>query len=189
MTVSTCKRLAVLLCLGVLAACSTIPLSTIAAFSTFQESDFAKLDADALRVRISVPAGYALDMGSVRLQVSVGSGGKSRSEAFTLRTVAETHESKPGGWLSPATPVITTTCALAQASEPAFRELQRFVSSGRTESVALDVSLSLSAAPPGATAATAWVDVLLEPRQGYVTLVDGATLPLNATRVYGRKAE
>jgi len=189
MTGSWLRRAGALICLGLLGACSAIPLSTMAAFSTFQESDFAKLDPHVLRVRISVPAGYALDMDSVRLKVSVASGGQSRSEAFTLRTVAETHESKPGGWLSPATPVITTTCALAQASEPAFRELQRFVSSGRTESVALDVSLSLSAAPPGATAATAWVDVLLEPRQGYVTLVDGATLPLNATRVYGRKAE
>jgi hypothetical protein len=51
--------------------------------------------------------------------------------------------------------------------------------------VKLDVQLKLLSAPPDASAMRVWIDVMLSPADGYFTLVDGGSIPLNKTETYG----
>jgi hypothetical protein len=167
-----------------LAACGTIPLSTATRFSAFDEKDFAALDPGELRVRLSVPRGYSWDAAGIRLGVQVGAGRRERSEDFRLEEVASQAGKRGSGWLSAGTAVSVTTLRLARESTAKFRELQRFVADGSTDRIRLDVMLSMSAAPPGATSAPVWVEAMLSPKDGYFTLVDGAAIPLGGTRTY-----
>jgi hypothetical protein len=178
--VSAAAALAAVLTL--LAGCTSIPLSTLAAFSTFDEADFARLDPDALRVRVAVPAGYALDMEGVRLRARVESAAQSRTDSFELATVDERDGTRGAGWLSKGTPVVVTTARLSERSKERFRALQRFVGAGPAQAIDLDVTITLRAVPEGATTARAWVDLLLRPEQGYFTLIDGAAVAIPPRR-------
>jgi len=165
-----------------LAACGAIPLSTAARFSTFDEHDFAALDPDELRVRVSVPPGYSWDVATTRLGVQVGAGARERSEDFRLEEVAKRPGTRGERFLSPGIAVNVTTLRLARGSTSGFRELQRFVAARPPERIHLDVMLSMLAAPHGATSTRVWVEAMLSPKDGYFTLVDGGTILLDKSR-------
>ena len=167
------------------AACGTIPLSTAARFTTFDEKDFASLDPRDLRVRVAVPRGYSWDVASVKLGVQVDAGGRERSQDFQLAGVGEEPGRRGDGIVSSGVPVVVTTLRLADPSTTRFRELQRFVADAKTDRIHLDVMLSMLAAPAGAKSVRVWIEAMLSPRQGYFTLVDGGTIRLNATQAYG----
>jgi hypothetical protein len=163
-----------------LAACGAIPLATIARFSGFDEQDFAALDPAALRVRVSVPEGFAIDVAQVRLAARVGFEGYSRTERFDLTSVGETRAVKGR--------VVTETLRLADRSQGGFRELQRAARASKAREIHLDVNVALRAAPKGARSVKVWIEMRLSPGEGYVTLIDGGTIALGKTEVYGTPA-
>ncbi|HET7548428.1 MAG TPA: hypothetical protein VFJ86_11690 [Usitatibacter sp.] len=171
-----------------LAACGAIPLATIARFSGFDEQDFAALDPAALRVRVSVPEGFAVDVSQVRLAARVGFEGYARTERFDLASVGETRAVKGEGTFSRGTRVVTETLRLADRSQGGFRELQRAARASKAREIHLDVSVALRAAPKGARSVKVWIEMRLSPGEGYVTLIDGGTIALGKTEVYGTPA-
>jgi hypothetical protein len=181
------SRIAVVIAFAAMAlsGCGSIPLSTMARFSAFDEADFASLDATQLRVRVSVPEGYTWDVRDVKLATQVDVGGKARSDTFRLQEIAEGRALRGAGLLSPGKPVHVTTLGLAEASLAAFRDLQGFMDNRKHKRVKLDVQLKLLSAPPDASAMRVWIDVMLSPADGYFTLVDGGSIPLNKTETYG----
>ncbi len=176
------KRLAkILLCLC-LSGCVSVPLSTIVRMSSFDERDFALLDAEVVRVKVTLPSGFGLDVGRSWLGVELTSPAGSHQSAFELEQERVQVVEIPGGVLSRAQAGTAYTLRLTATSKAKFRELQAFINRGRANQVTIRVVPRLSSFPKETDSVTVWIDLLLSATQGYFTLVDAATLPMERLR-------
>jgi hypothetical protein len=175
----------VLLCLA-LASCASIPLSTIARMSHFDESDFATLDANAVRIRIALPQGFELDAANSRLRVKLVSGTREREDRFDLEAELVEPGTRGGGLFSAPVPCTVHVLRLTGPSRKTFGELQAFATEGRIDVIDIGVRPAFAAMPEGATSVTVWIDLLLSPSDGWFTLMDGARVELGVLRTWNR---
>src|SRR5262249_33427411 len=136
------------------------------------------LDARAMRVKVSVPEGFVLDLDRTRLAASISSSSGSRQADFALQSIDTASGKRGGGYFSKEIAVTTYEMNLTDPSVKSLRELQGFVASGKVKSFSLDVQVKLKEIPPGATSAKVWVDLMLSPMEGYFPLVDGGTVDI-----------
>ncbi|HUL55495.1 MAG TPA: hypothetical protein VLT60_00765 [Usitatibacter sp.] len=171
------------LLLAVLACgCSSMPLSTLGRGASFNESTFAYVDARALRVKVSLPEGFVLDAAASRLvAVAHSSEGTKRTE-LALDPLGTGPGKRGGGMWSSEVAVTSFEMDLTEDSVKALRELQREVATGKVKDVQLEVKVRLGAAPPGATSARLWVDLLMSPIEGYFPLIDGGTVAVERAK-------
>lgn len=175
-------RLAFLGLVLILGACASVPLSTMARMATFDERGFATLNADEVRVKITVPEGFGIDAKRSRLDVEVTSSVRSYVGAFELEEERNEPRTIPGGIFSEPTEGTAFVLRLSGPSRQKFRDLQRFVKPSQTDKIKLNVAAVLSTAPAEATEVTFWVDVLLSQRQGYFVLLDAVTMPRRSAK-------
>jgi hypothetical protein len=166
-----------------LCGCASVPLSTIARMSTFNERDFAALDAEVVRVRVTLPDGFALDVGRSWLGVELTSAAGAHQSTFELDQELVQPAVIPGGIFSSSQRGTVYVLRLSSPSQTRFRELQRFMGKGRADQVSIRVVPRLASFPKDAASAKVWIDLLLSKTQGYFTLVDGATVDLQKLRV------
>jgi hypothetical protein len=174
---------AVLLVLSLcLCGCGSVPLSTIARMSTFNERDFAALDADVVRVRITLPEGFALDVGKSTLGIELTSAAGAHQSTFELDQELLQPGVIPGGIFLSSQRGSVYVLRLSAPSQAKFRELQRFMGKGRADQVTIRVVPRLASFPKDVASARVWIDLLLTRTQGYFTLIDGATVDLKKLR-------
>lgn len=161
-----------------LSACASVPLSTMARMATFDERDFAALNADEVRVKITVPEEFGIDAKRSRLDVEVTLSDRLHVGAFELEEEHNEPRTISGGIFSKPTEGTAFVLRLSEPSRQKFRDLQRLVRLGQTDNIKLNVAAVLSAAPAEATGVTFWVDVLLSQRQGYFALLNAVTMPI-----------
>ena len=177
------RPLTLALLLG-LASCSSIPLSTLSQLSQLDERDLASLDAGVLRVRVSLPIAYRLDAKDSVLSFRVVSAGRSHGGTFHLEIESSQPRRVSTGLLSPSQPATEYVLRLTDESLQTFRELQKSVRPSSTSDVNLDVRVALQSVPKGVASTKVWVDVMLRKEQGYFSLIDAGTLPLDGTDVH-----
>lgn len=175
-----------LLCLGI-SSCVSVPLSTIVRMSTFDESDFAQLNPDVVRVRIKLPQGFNLNAGKSSLGVKITAAAGVHYGEFKLDQEAAEGTQLSKGMFSENTPGTAYTLRLSAPSKKEFRELQTFVSRGQPGEVTIYVSPRLSSFPNDVPSVNIWIDLLLSESQGYFTLVDAAELPMEQIREASKK--
>ena len=143
---------------------------------------FAYVDARALRVKVSLPEGFVLDAAGSRLvAVAHSSEGTKRTE-LALDPLGTGPGKRGGGMWSSEVAVTSFEMDLTEDSVKALRELQREVATGKVKDVQLEVKVRLGAAPPGATSARLWVDLLMSPIEGYFPLIDGGTVAVERAK-------
>lgn len=177
-----------LFCLA-LASCASIPLSTIARMSHFDESDFAVLDPSALRIRIALPQDFELDADKSRLRVKLVSGTREREDRFDLEPELIEPDTRGGGLFSAAIPCTVHVLRLTEASRKAFAELQAFASEGRINVIDITVRPAFAAMPEDVTSVTVWIDLLLSRNDGWFTLMEGARVELGTSRTWNRPGD
>jgi len=165
-----------------LSSCTSMPLSAISRGASFNENNIAFLDAHGLRVKVALPEGFVLDLDRTRLKASISSSPGPREAEFALESLGTASEKRGGGYFSKEVAVTTIEMDLTDASAKSLRELQGSVASGKVKSFSLDVQVKLKESPPGATSAKVWVELMLTPMEGYLTLVDGGTVPVTVSR-------
>jgi hypothetical protein len=165
----------------------SVPVATIAKLSTFDETQFAQLDPSVLRVRVSMPADFVLDPEKTRLVTTVTFGETKRRDDFRLERVSLGASSRKGGLFSGDVPVASYELRLAPASVVAFRGMQALARPGNVKDLDMNVRVSLKDAPQGARDLRVWVDILRDPAEGWVTLIDGGTIEIDKTTTYGEK--
>jgi hypothetical protein len=179
------SRLAVLLVVAALPGCMSVPIATIAKLSSFDETQFTQLDPTALRVRVSMPAEFVLDPDATRLVTTVTFGETKRHDDFRLERVSLRPSSRKGGLFSADVPVASYELRLVPASVAAFRAMQVLAKPGNVKGLDMNVQVSLKDAPQGAQELRVWVDILRDPAEGWVTLIDGGTIEIDKTTKYG----
>jgi len=84
-------RLFAILVALLISSCASIPLSTIARFSTFNAQTIARLDPSQIRVRVAVPIGYEINTAKSQLTISLESkAGTIIERALELRNLGVT---------------------------------------------------------------------------------------------------
>lgn len=168
----------IFLCLCI-SSCVSVPLSTIVRMSTFDERDFAKLDAAVVRVKITLPEGFGLNVEKSRLGIDLKSAAGVHNSAFELDQEHVQATEISGGVFSPAEQGTAYILRLSAPSKTKFRDLQGFVSRGRADEIIIQVAPRLSSSPKNAVSVKVWIELLLSEAQGFFTLVDGASIPLD----------
>lgn len=156
----------------------SVPLSTIVRMSTFDERDFAGLDANVIRVRITLAQGFGLDVRKSWLGVEIKSAAGVHEGTFELDEELTRVTTVPGGYFSDPEQRTAYTLRLAPPSRAKFKELQAFVGRAQADAITIRVVPRLSSFPSGATTTNVWIDLLLSEPQGFFTLLDAAEIPL-----------
>ena len=167
---------------GLLHACASVPLSTMARMSTFDEQKFAAVRAEEVGVRIRVPKGFELDVAKSGLAITLASKAGVHESRFDLEQVGLRDVEVDAGWLSGAEPGVEYELRLRGPSQDRFRELQAFVAKARADDILIRVMPKLASSPADATAVTVWIDLRLSEAEGYFALVDGAAIELSRLR-------
>jgi hypothetical protein len=165
-------------------ACSTIPLTTAAKLAIFDENDFALLDPQQIRVRIFVPDGYTWAVDGAKLETEINAEGRTSLDAFELARVAQEHGSRGGSVFGRGVRVLITTLRLDDQAKPKFRNLQKLIAARQVNRIRLNVEVPMLTAPPNAKSVKVWIEIMLSEQQGYFTLIDGGTVPLNTKEMY-----
>ena len=178
-----------LLCFALLlTSCSTVPVGTAIRMSSFNESKFASLDPDELRIRVALSDGFTLNVDETRLEVDLTASGQNRKETFTLDKVGEALGTRGGGLFTSAQAVQFHVLRLSGSSLRRFRELQQFVGARKTEKLNFNVlfaAKTLVKAPSKAPSAfQVWIELLLDQKEGYFTLINGYTMELKQSETH-----
>lgn len=168
-----------------LASCGSMTLPSMHSAS-FNESNFGFVDARALGVKVSLPRGYTLDARKTTLMAHVDATAGVHNTELALELVNTTEGKHSSGMVSSKEVDVTTfELDLPEESVKSLRELQRAVAQKTVKSVSLEVRVSLAEAPEGATSVKVWIELLMSGMEGYFTIIDGATIPIERTTTPG----
>jgi hypothetical protein len=163
---------ALLLCAG----CASIPLSTALSLSSLSPRYLAQIDPKQVRVKLSVPAGYELNIPAARLTLSFSGPSGARSAAMELVPLQVGPGTRPGGVFSPDIPVSTYMLALSPRGARELAELQGFVLSSNPKNFTFSVNAPFAKVPARARDVTFWADVRLQQTEPFMRLIDGAKI-------------
>lgn len=173
---------AVLAMMVVLAGgCASIPLSTALSLSSMSPRDLAQIDPSHVRVRISVPEGFEINVSDSHLGLSLASPSGTRSAAMTLSLLGVTKESRPGGLFEADIPVSTYLLALSPDGARQLQALQRQVLEEDPTGFEFSVSAPFSNVPANPSEVTLWADLKLSPTEPFMRLINGAKIRFENT--------
>ncbi|WP_152984452.1 hypothetical protein [Stenotrophomonas terrae] len=172
-------RSCLFLCLVLLCACASIPLSTALRLSSLDERALVQLEPADIRIKVALPRGNTLNPEETRLVLRLQPDGEAAQVAtMPLRLVGSSQGERSSGFFSPAVAVTTYDLALSTEGAAQLRGLQRNVMRLRSESGKVDISVnvSFSEIAEGTKEMRFWVDIKLRANDAYMTLFDGAEI-------------
>ena len=166
----------------VLAGCASIPLSTAMRLSSLKPRTLAQLDPADVRVRVSLPNGFELNVPKSRLTVSLAAtNGPSRKSQLGLSLLQTVRDTRSPGWFSADVPVSTYVLALSPEGVREMRAMQQFALAGNPNKFELGINVPLAKSPENPRDLTFWADVKLRRDESWMRLIDGATLKFDRT--------
>lgn len=162
----------VVLCGG----CASIPLSTALSLSSISPRTLAQIDPAQVRVRLSVPTGFEINIPESSLSLALTSSSGTRSGAMKLSLLGVTKGSRPGGLFKPDIPVSTYVLALNADGSRQLQELQRRILAKDATGYEFSVSAPFSKVPADTIEVTFWADLKLSPTENFTPLINGATI-------------
>ncbi len=168
-----------------LSGCASIPISTALSLSSLTPRSLAQVAPEQVRVRLSVPVGYELNVPKTQLSLRLTGPTETRTVAMNLTLLGVETESRSAGLLSASVPVTTYSLALSDIGARDLRELQKFVLSGDTRDFKFTVRAPLARVPPGAREVTFWADLKLSLSERFMPLINGAKISLDPSLTGG----
>lgn len=164
-----------------LCGCASIPLSTALSLSSLPPNFLAQVDPEQVRVKLSVPVGYELDVAASRLTLTLDGSAGSRSGAMQLTALGVTREARAGGLFSGDVPVSTYSLLLSPAGIRELRGLQQFMLSGNAKAFRFSVEAPFAKVPSAAQAVTFWADLKFSLQEPFMPLINGAKIRFNTS--------
>lgn len=162
-----------------LVGCASIPLSTAFHLASMSPRDIAQVDPAQVRVRISLPEGFQLDIPKSRLSLTITTDSGKVSKAMALSLLSVTQEVRSGGMFQPDVSVSTYLLALTPAGVEKLRALQQLLLAGDAKGFEFYVGGPLAKIPAGAREVTFWAALKLSKGKSFMPLIDGAELKLS----------
>ena len=164
----------------VLSGCASIPLSTAWRMSKFTPATLAQLDPAQVRVKVSVPEGFEVDLAATELTVELSDDtGPDLSERLSLTSLQTLRETRPAGIFSADVPVTSHVLALSPDGVRQLREVQQRFLSGASGSYTFGVQARFAQVPQDVREITFWADLKLALDEPFFPLIDGATIKVD----------
>lgn len=160
-----------------LVGCASIPLSTMLRLSALEPNKLAQVDPGEVRVRVSIPEAYELNVPESRLTLALSTeGGEERNARMGLSLLQQTREQRSAGLFAGNLSVSTYVLALTPEGAQQMRSMQQFLLTGNPNEVTFGIRAPLSEAPAKGAEMTLWADVKLSREDPYMTLIDAARI-------------
>lgn len=178
-------RFAVILsALLALSGCASIPFSTMATLSQFDDHTLTKLDPNQMRVKVSVGNDFSLKPDSTKLQLSVQLDNVNRSTeaVFGLVQLKEVTEKRAAGLFSADMEVQSYEFKIDQTGADTLKQLQTQINTtGASGKMSFNVDTNFDAkdATEIKDEMLLWIDIQLSEQQGYIPLFDAAKIKFN----------
>jgi hypothetical protein len=148
-------------------------------FSRLSPERLAQIDPAGVKVKVSAPKGWVINIASAKLVLTVsGASGSSRTADMHLRLLRSKNGKRGGGLFSSPVPVTTYWLALSKPGVRQLRTIQQFIQMDQARKFNFDVNWKFSSCPPGANQVELWAGLQLAPDKEFMTLIDGAKLDL-----------
>lgn len=164
-----------------LAGCASIPLSTAVSLSSLSPRKLAQTDPAQVRVRLSVPEGYEVNVPAARLKLRLEGASGVKFASMGLSLLGTARETRSGGLFRSDVPVATYVLALNPDGVRELKELQRFVLDGDPSKFLFGVEAPFAKVPPQAREVTFWADLKLSLADPFRPLIDGARIRFEGT--------
>lgn len=160
-----------------LSGCASVPLTTALKLSAMKPRALAQVDPSEVRVKVSVPSGFQLNVDASRLSLSLKApNGRSQRHEMALSLIQVERGSRSAGLFSGDTAVSTYTLGLSPSGVSKLRSAQQFVLTEDANAFEFGVNAPLARTPAGAREITFWADVRLSSQEPYMPLIDGAKI-------------
>lgn len=156
------------------AGCASIPLSTMMSMSSMSPRSLAQVDPAQVRVRLSVPKGFEVDVPASHLTFSLENPSVARSSQLDLRALSVAKDVRPGGFLAPDLPVTTYLLTLTPEGQAELRSLQQVLLGMEHGTFQFGFKTDFAKRPPGARQIVFWVDLKLSDSEPFMPLLDRA---------------
>jgi hypothetical protein len=158
-----------------LTGCTTVPVSTMMKFSTFDDEDFAKLNAEDIRALITVSNNAPVNVSRLKLELSIGKGEKKREYLFPIHLLSKSNVAAEKGWFSEVPESTLYTLELTEEGIKSFKEVQR-IGRNKGQKFNLNLFLSFSKLPKDYEEVVMTLAMVLDKNETPVILFDQATL-------------
>lgn len=160
-----------MLCL-LIVGCSHIPLSTMLSMSTFDEQDFAKLNAKDIRAKIVTNTSKGFVKDRTNLQVKLLTPSHKVDKTLNLIVIKDTVFSEES-WFGGTTLKHSTVFKLSEEAIKEFQELQQStLIQNRTEDGQFNFKVRWQFEGGAPDNFTISANLLLDPEDGFFTLID-----------------
>lgn len=139
-------------------------------------STLAQVDPTQVRVELSVPIGFELDIPESRLALTLAAPDDRRSGQMPLSLLGVRQESRSGGLFRPDVRVSTYSLALSPDGVQELRELQQFMLTGAPETFEFSIAAPFATIPPQTREVTFWASLKMPASEPFRPLIDGARL-------------
>jgi hypothetical protein len=156
--------------------CASIPFSTALSVSSMSPRALAQIDPAQVRVKISVPIDFEIDVPESHLSLSLTTSSGTRAAAMKLTLLGVTKESRSGGLFKAEVPVSTYLLALSQDGARQLQLLQRQVLVQDPTGFEFSVGAPFSKVPTNPSEVTLWADVKLSATEPFMRLINGARI-------------
>ena len=170
--VSTVLAMMLVLCGG----CASIPLSTALSLSSMSPRALAQIDPAQVRVKISVPVDFEINVPESHLGLSLTTSSGTSTAAMKLSLIGVTKESRSGGLFRAEVPVSTYLLALNSDGARQLQVLQRQVLLHDPTGFEFSVGAPFSKVPANPSEVTLWADLKLSATEPFMRLINGAKI-------------
>ena len=179
---SSTRYLVVLLMLGSVSSCASVPITSMIQFAAMGGSGLERVDPAGIRVRVSVSPGFELDVARTTLGFSSAPpDAPVRDENLTLELIERTTMERSLGFLRGSASVPTYVLRLTPASVKKFSDIRKSALAKDNRSKrTFSVSAPFSKTPNKPKAVTFWTDLKFSSDGSWVVLLDGAELVFKA---------
>ena len=162
--------------------CASIPLSTALRLSSLSPNALAQIDPAQVRVKVSVPLGYEINVHTTRLTLALTGPSGSRSAVMSLAVLGVANGERSRGLFRSSVHVSTYMLVLDPEGVQKLRELEHFALSGNAKSFEFSLQAFIAKMPFGAQEVTLWAALRLHADTPFISLIDGATLKFGSTK-------
>jgi hypothetical protein len=164
-----------------LSGCASIPLTTALRLSSLFPQHLAHVDPAQVRVKVSVPLGYEINIRAARLTLVLTGPSGHHSAAMGLAVLGTSQGLRSRGWFRPSVHVSTVMLGLDPQGVQKLRKLQQYVLAGDAKGFEFSLVAPLAKVPPGAKQVTIWAALRLRTDEPFMPLIDGATFKFGST--------
>ena len=157
-----------------LAACSSIPISTMLQYRNFDEQSFASLNPSQIRSKIRLSKPFTLNLEAIKLSLSVENEKGLRNFTFPLTLEKQEIIAEQQGFFSTSSAKTEYTFRLSEQAVESFSETQNLMAEDVKGNASFSIGAGFNEKLQEGQSVKLSILLLLDEEDGYFTLIEDA---------------